>query len=1116
MEYNNLKLSFIDKYKNREIPDTKLKDGISIIFTDSSNYNEQSEEMLDVSSRKLFLDNVLKNKDTTLVKGVYCSELSEKIKKIKKNETNNFKIKGDVPNPIILSDSSYFMNNREMFIDKIELMLNKFKIKLDSSENDFSCKNQAEKKEFKLLSHQNVVLEYLKYDTPYRGLLLFHGLGSGKTCSAIAIAEGLKSSQQIIIMTPASLQTNFISELQKCGDQLYKKLQNWEFVKIDGQTNLNVLSKETMVHIDIIEKKKGVWVIHKNRPANYSSNTLTNKDRASIDEQILHMIGRQYTTLNYNGGIKSERLKSIAKDSGRENPFDDKVVIIDEAHNFISRIVNKLPKKKAQKEKKEKKETSKSQKAKEVFDKTISGQLYNYLLSARNVRIVLLTGTPIVNYPNEAAILFNILRGYTKTWTIKIEQITNNSLKTETISQILKNNGFTLHDYINYTGSSLTVTRNPYGFTNGKQKIPITIKKNTSQINQNKKKGGKNNKIKTRKNLKDIDTPYTFLPEIQNAGENRIPDYIGVLKTLDITSDDEFIIKLQTTLEKSNILKFDEKNEIIVDNFLCLPDDEESFNKMFINDQRNMINIPKFQRRILGLTSYFRSAQENLLPEYEKNENNENFHIERCEMSPHQLLEYSKIRKQEESENKKKAAIDINGMAKIKSSYKIFSRACCNFAFPESIKRPYPSEIFEQIKKENNVDDIDVETLLRGTSEIDDDIVNDDVDNDADIKIKKKELQYIKLYTDLVDARMKILNDKKFLHIDNLGEFSPKFKKILENVNKTDNKGLHLIYSNFRSIEGIAILKAVFEMNDYDEFILNKKNGEWIIEGNNEKKKFVLYTGSESAEKKEIIRNIYNGNWDTFSPIFKKQLQEISKNNLYGEVIKILMITSSGAEGINLKNTRYIHIVEPFWHMVRLNQVVGRARRICSHEELPQGERTVKVFVYLATFSEDQMNNKDDYRELMQRENDKSKETKKSITTDELLFESANRKELLNQQILLAIKGTAIDCKLYQDESSKENYKCLTTSFNSSSNEFLTVPDIEKDKEKIVFKQNLETKTQIYHSFILNDKTYYRGFKNYVYDINPSSEDKKNIKPIGQIETKNFNADSSINGFKVF
>ena len=39
--------------------------------------------------------------------------------------------------------------------------------------------------------------------------------------------------------------------------------------------------------------------------------------------------------------------------------------------------------------------------------------------------------------------------------------------------------------------------------------------------------------------------------------------------------------------------------------------------------------------------------------------------------------------------------------------------------------------------------------------------------------------------------------------------------------------------------------------------------------------------------------------------------------------------------------------MEPYWHPVRINQVIGRARRICSHSDLPQDLQDVKVFMYL-------------------------------------------------------------------------------------------------------------------------------------------------------------------------
>ena len=100
-----------------------------------------------------------------------------------------------------------------------------------------SCENRNRNADFNLLTHQKVVRDYLNLITPYRGLLILHGLGSGKTCTSIAIAEGMKTDKQIVLMTPASLKKNYFSELKKCGDPLFRKNQYWEFVSIEGHPN---------------------------------------------------------------------------------------------------------------------------------------------------------------------------------------------------------------------------------------------------------------------------------------------------------------------------------------------------------------------------------------------------------------------------------------------------------------------------------------------------------------------------------------------------------------------------------------------------------------------------------------------------------------------------------------------------------------------------------------------------------------------------------------------------------------------------------------------------------------------------------------------------------------
>jgi hypothetical protein len=113
--------------------------------------------------------------------------------------------------PVLISASSYYMNNRQIFTNFMSSLFGKYKKELDIEGESASCEDD-ENKGFSLMTHQKIVRDYLNLVTPYRGLLLYHGLGSGKTCSSIAIAEGMKSSKEIIVMTPASLRMNYRSE----------------------------------------------------------------------------------------------------------------------------------------------------------------------------------------------------------------------------------------------------------------------------------------------------------------------------------------------------------------------------------------------------------------------------------------------------------------------------------------------------------------------------------------------------------------------------------------------------------------------------------------------------------------------------------------------------------------------------------------------------------------------------------------------------------------------------------------------------------------------------------------------------------------------------------------
>jgi Type III restriction enzyme, res subunit len=377
--------------------------------------------------------------------------------------------------------SSYFMNNREKFVNFINSLFGTYRDTVMDDSKQISCDSigKDSSDEFSLLTHQKLVRDYLNLYTPYRGLLLYHGLGAGKTCTSIAIAEGFKSKKKIIVMTPASLRRNYIEELKKCGDSIYKKNQFWQWISTrDHPQAIETLSSVLNLSVEYINKKKGAWLVNTTKPSNYD--TLEPQEIKSLDDQIDEMIQYKYKFINYNG-LRRDKLKDMTNNF-ETNIFDDAVVIIDEAHNFISRIVNKIAK--------EKEIPVDKTGKKERVPFSLALILYDLLLSAKNARVVLLTGTPIINYPNEIGILFNILRGYIKTWEIPLDIRSGQSVTKEKLQEIFTREK--VLDYIDYSKDKvITITRNPFGFENkykeesgyhGVTNKPITIKGDSEKM----------------------------------------------------------------------------------------------------------------------------------------------------------------------------------------------------------------------------------------------------------------------------------------------------------------------------------------------------------------------------------------------------------------------------------------------------------------------------------------------------------------------------------------------------------------------------------------------------------------------------------------------------------
>ena len=972
--------------------------------------------------------------------------------------------------------SSYYMNNRELFINFINKIFHPYREILEKEENDISCENLGKSENRDLMIHQRIVRDYINLYTPYRGLLLYHGLGSGKTCSSIGIVEGMKNEKRVIIMTPASLRANYMTQLKECGDYMYKLNQFWEWFPVTKETERE-LSAVLSLPVEEIRRKGGAWLVDVKKRPNYNGLSKTQKEE--VNAQINKMIENKYQFINYNG-LRLEKLREMTNNF-QINLFDNSVIVIDEAHNFISRVVNKLNKTKDT----------------DLKDPTsLSLILYKFLLSCENSRIILLTGTPMVNYPNEIGILFNILRGYIKTWKFTLD--TTEKIDSETLQELLEVNK--QMDFFEYLPSTkmLTITRNPLGFEN------------------------------------------VFKKE----------KYVGVRDERGILSDERFVEGIIQTLKRNKInVKGKPKMEV----FKCLPDTLDEFSNMFIENNK-MKNENLFKRRIIGLTSYFKSAQEELMPRYNVRED---LHIVDIFMSDYQFEIYERARIQERKleKNSKKNRDDTKESS---STYRIFSRLFCNYVMPEAIGRPLPNDSGEsEITIRGLDDDPDVldaeaveapkyENLTNMQVRIQKDKRREEQNRKkaeekarkAEEKARKEEekknaktkktllaqknktlkndptskiLEAIMDNEDIEDideslenfgdatydirirdAMKKLIEGgAEYLSEEALQKYSPKYLEILRNIKNPDNEGLNLVYSQFRTLEGIGIFTEVLKYNGFVEFKVIKSSKGWDINMEIGKPAFALYTGTEGDEEKELIRKIYNGQWnDSGFPVnIAKKLNSIARNNDMGEIIKVFMITASGSEGINLRNTRFVHIMEPYWNPARIEQVVGRARRICSHQGLPKELQTVEVFVYLMIFTETQIKASKELRKM-----DLSKRPpKQPVSSDYALYEINLIKSELSQEITQAIKESSVDCAIHPNN---KDLVCMNFGTNPSDG-FITTPSIYNEQSDKITKMNVKKRTLKARKISINGISYaYNEDTRVIYDYEAYKRDE--LKRLGE------------------
>jgi hypothetical protein len=328
---------------------------------------------------------------------------------------------------------------------------------------------------------------------------------------------------------------------------------------------------------------------------------------------------------------------------------------------------------------------------------------------------------------------------------------------------------------------------------------------------------------------------------------------------------------------------------------------------------------------------------------------------------------------------------------------------------------------------------------------------------------KEDEFRYIKDTDRSYIEKMKQYDDlkqNKSLDVTNeLVEYSPKIYKMMINIQKfiLDKKptGKVLIYSDFRGDSGGEIIEEVLKINGYTLYDPNIPLVNSL--------KYTFITGKEKSEQRRINMDAFN---DT--------------SNKLGEQIQIMIISGAGAEGISLTCVRQVHILEPYWNFVRIDQVFGRAIRLHSHDELDSKERNVEEYLYLAVLPggetiEDIYQSirgwsnipvlEDIKKELAETKYKDIKETIEMImnigeTVDEKIFEIMERKYKVSQNIIKIIKQSSLDCIQHTRDEPTLNEQCVRFS-NKLLHEIAYFPgisaselfEIDRKQLQAVFQQ---------------------------------------------------------------
>jgi hypothetical protein len=181
-----------------------------------------------------------------------------------------------------------------------------------------------------------------------------------------------------------------------------------------------------------------------------------------------------------------------------------------------------------------------------------------------------------------------------------------------------------------------------------------------------------------------------------------------------------------------------------------------------------------------------------------------------------------------------------------------------------------------------------------------------------------------------------------FLSPSKIAFYSSKFGLIMETIRSTT--GIVFVYSNIVE-SGAQLFAMCLEEHGFEPASGNRL----LNETSNELKrgsqgKYVLFTSEISDIE------------------IKKSLVQLKRpENADGSDIRVIIASPKVSEGVDFRNVRQIHVLDPWFNMSRIEQVLGRGMRTCSHATLPFEEQNCTVYLHICRYPDSDQETVDEY-----------------------------------------------------------------------------------------------------------------------------------------------------------